>query len=52
MRAKLFGESRPRMYKIQVVWILWRGNGTGPKGSLQGWFRRKPPCAPKMEGKL
>ncbi|KRY80289.1 hypothetical protein T11_6509, partial [Trichinella zimbabwensis] len=34
MRAKLFGESRPRMYKIQVVWILWNGKGTEQKKSL------------------
>ncbi|KRY96401.1 hypothetical protein T11_14290 [Trichinella zimbabwensis] len=24
-------ESRPRSDKIQVVWILWKGNGTGQK---------------------
>ncbi|KRY97779.1 hypothetical protein T11_17289 [Trichinella zimbabwensis] len=28
-------ESRPVSAKIQVVWILWKGNGTGLKGSVQ-----------------
>ncbi|KRY99299.1 hypothetical protein T11_8486, partial [Trichinella zimbabwensis] len=28
-------ESRPVSDKIQVVWILWRGDGTGPKEGLQ-----------------
>ncbi|KRY62675.1 hypothetical protein T11_905, partial [Trichinella zimbabwensis] len=28
-------ESRPGTDKIQVVWILWKGNGTGQKKSLQ-----------------
>ncbi|KRY94146.1 hypothetical protein T11_449, partial [Trichinella zimbabwensis] len=29
------GESRPGTAKILVVWILWSGDGTGSKGSLQ-----------------
>ncbi|KRY98885.1 hypothetical protein T11_12427 [Trichinella zimbabwensis] len=28
-------ESRPGSDKIEVVWILWRGDGTGPKEGLQ-----------------
>ncbi|KRY98361.1 hypothetical protein T11_14066, partial [Trichinella zimbabwensis] len=31
---QIVGESRPGTDKIQVVWILWNGNGTEQKKSL------------------
>ncbi|KRY97617.1 hypothetical protein T11_8734 [Trichinella zimbabwensis] len=51
MGATLFGESLPGTDKIQVVWILWRENGTVQKGSLQGSSGDSRPGLKKWKGR-